>query len=58
VKKKCSDGPIVADVREAREKIMADCDYDLRKLAKRLVKVEAESKARRRKARSHPRKSR
>jgi hypothetical protein len=36
------DGPIVAAVREARAKIMAECDYDLRKLGARLRKIEAE----------------
>lgn len=36
------DGPIVAAVREAREKIAAECDYDLQKLGERLRKIEAQ----------------
>ena len=35
-----SDGPIVAAVREARAAIIADCDYDLRRLAERLRRIE------------------
>lgn len=37
-----TDGPIVAAVRQARDKILAECDYDLGRLCKRVQKVEAE----------------
>jgi len=37
-----SDGPIVAAVREARTKLVRECNYDLRQLAERLRQIEAE----------------
>ncbi len=36
-----SDGPIVAAVREARAKIVAECGNDLHQLAERLRKIES-----------------
>ena len=36
-----SDGPIVAAVREARARIVAECGNDLHRLAERLRKIEA-----------------
>ena len=36
-----SDGPIVAAVREARARIVAECGHDLQRLAERLRKIEA-----------------
>jgi hypothetical protein len=36
-----SDGPIVAAVREARARIVAECGHDLHRLADRLRKIEA-----------------
>ena len=39
---KDSDGPIVAAVREARARIVAECGNDLHRLAERLRRIEAE----------------
>ena len=36
-----SDGPIVAAVREARARIVAECGNDMDRLAERLRKIEA-----------------
>ena len=35
-----TDDPIVAEVREARAKLMAECDYDLDKLFVRIKELE------------------
>lgn len=37
-----SDGPIVAAVREARAKIVAECGNDLHRLAERLREIESD----------------
>ena len=52
-----SDGPIVAAVRRARAKIAAECGYDLRRIAERLRKVEAEHADRIRSPKNERRKS-
>lgn len=40
-RKELSDGPIVAEVREARRKLLAECGNDLRLLVVKLRKEEA-----------------
>jgi len=34
-----TDGPIVAAVREARARIAAECDYDLKRMSERFRKI-------------------
>lgn len=40
------DGPIVAQVRAAREALARECDYDMEKLGRMLMESQAKHKSR------------
>ena len=50
---KAWEDPIVAEVRRARERIFAECGYDLDKLAERLRESEAARSGKRGRAKRH-----